>query len=408
MEETPTKVEIRPPTYGNLITVLSLDGGGIRGIIPGVILAYLESQLQELDGESVRLADYFDVVAGTSTGGLITAMLTAPNSNKRPLYAAKDIVPFYLENSPKIFPQVRGPFAGIVSLFKSLNGPKYDGKYLHKLIKNILGDTRLHQTLTAIVIPTFDIRNLQPTIFSSYQVPTKPILDAQLSDICIGTSAAPTYLPAHYFKNGDEQANLTEEFNLIDGGVAANNPALVAIGEVTKQVFKQNPDFYPIKPMDYGRFLVISIGTGTANTEHKYSAKKAAKWGVLGWLLNDGSTPLVDAFDQASADMVDFHLCVVFEALHSEDNYLRIQDDTLSGIVSSVDVSTEKNMENLVKVGEGLLKKPISRVNLDTGSYEPVGNGATNEEALIKFAKMLSDERKFRESKFANVNKSNQ
>ena len=77
--------------------------------------------------------------------------------------------------------------------------------------------------------------------------------------------------------------------------------------------------------MDYGRFLVISIGTGSPKSEQKYNAKMAAKWGVLGWLLHGGSTPLVDVFTQASADMVDFHISVVFQALHSEDNYLRIQ-----------------------------------------------------------------------------------
>ena len=77
--------------------------------------------------------------------------------------------------------------------------------------------------------------------------------------------------------------------------------------------------------MDYGRFLVISIGTGSSKIEHKYNADMAAKWGVLGWLLHGGSTPLVDVFSQASADMVDFHISVVFQALHSEENYLRIQ-----------------------------------------------------------------------------------
>ncbi|KAH9711825.1 Patatin-like protein 3 [Citrus sinensis] len=290
----------QPPTYANLITILSIDGGGIRGIIPGVILAYLESQLQELDGQDARLADYFDVIAGTSTGGLITAMLTAPKEQNRPMSAAKDIVPFYIRHGPKIFPQLRGMLANsVVNRVRALMGSKYDGKYLHKVIKEDLKDTKLHQTLTNVVIPTFDIKKLQPTIFSSFQVAASPDLDAQLADIAIGTSAAPTYFPAYYFENPDEHGTL-KEFNLIDGGVAANNP-----------------------------------------------------------------------------------------------------DDTLQGDLSSIDLTTPENSENLVRAGETLLKKPVSRINLDTGLYEPIENGSagTNEEALKRFAKMLSDERKLRESK---------
>ncbi|KAK9993992.1 hypothetical protein SO802_023695 [Lithocarpus litseifolius] len=94
---------------------------------------------------------------------------------------------------------------------------------------------------------------------------------------------------------------------------------LVAINQVTKQVFKENPDFFRIKPMDYGRFLVISVGTGSPMTAEKYNAKKAA-----------------------SADMVDVHIAVLFQALRSEHNYLRIQDDTLTGTDASVDVSTKQ------------------------------------------------------------------
>ncbi|KAH0759165.1 hypothetical protein KY290_022658 [Solanum tuberosum] len=97
--------ELQPPINGKFITILSIDGGSIRGLIPATILEYLESQLQELYGEDARLADYFDIIAATSTGGLVTAMLTASNKDYRPLFAAKDIKPFYLEHGPKIFPQ---------------------------------------------------------------------------------------------------------------------------------------------------------------------------------------------------------------------------------------------------------------------------------------------------------------
>ncbi|KAE8694039.1 Patatin-like protein 2 [Hibiscus syriacus] len=383
---------IHPPIYGNLITLLSIDGGGIRGIIPGVILARLESELQKLDGDDVRLADYFDLMAGTSTGGLITAMLAAPNENGRPLFAAKDIVPFYLKNGPQIFPHPSGILAWPLRISKVLTGPRYDGKYLYKLMRDLLGNTKLHQTLTSVAIPAFDIKKLQPTVFSSYEIPINPGTDALLSDICISTSAAPTYFPSYYFKNNEE------EFNLIDGGIAANNPTLVAIREVTKQIMKENPDFSPTDPLDYTPFLVISIGSGSNRREKKYDAKASSKWGLISWLFEDNKSPILDFYGEASKAMVDYHNNVVFQALHSEDNYLRIDDDTLTGEMASVDVSTGENMKNLVDKGEKLLDKTVSRINLDSGHYEPVKNGGSNAEALQRFAKLLSDERKLRRS----------
>ena len=93
---------------------------------------------------------------------------------------------------------------------------------------------------------------------------------------------------------------------------------------MTKQIMKKNPDFLPIKPMDYERLLVISIGTGSNKGEQKYNAKIASKWGVICWLYDGGFTPLIDCYSDAIKDMVDYHNCVVFQALHSEDNYLRI------------------------------------------------------------------------------------
>jgi patatin-like phospholipase/acyl hydrolase len=217
---SPSTPRSPPPSYGSIVTVLSIDGGGVRGIIPGTILAFLEEKLQELDGPEARLANYFDVIAGTSTGGLVTAMLTAPNDNGDPLFAARDINDFYLEHCPRIFPPVsKGP----LGLFKSMTGPKYDGRHLHSVVQQLLGDKRVDSTITNIVVPTFDIKLLQPTIFSTYNARKDVSKNALLSDVCISTSAAPTYLPGHRFETTDKDGK-PREFNLVDGGFAANNP----------------------------------------------------------------------------------------------------------------------------------------------------------------------------------------
>ncbi|CAD6245519.1 unnamed protein product [Miscanthus lutarioriparius] len=391
-----------PPAYGNIVTVLSIDGGGVRGIIPGTILGFLEEKLQEFDERpDARLADYFDVIAGTSTGGLVTAMLTAPNKDGRPLFAAKDINDFYLQHCPKIFPP--NSSGGPLGLFKKLSGPKYDGKYLHSIVRELLGETRVSQALQNIVIPTFDIKLLQPTVFSKYNAINDVSKDALLSDVCISTSAAPTYLPGHQFETKDKDGK-PRAFNLIDGGVAANNPTLLAMTDVSKQILLGNQDFFPIKPSDYGKFMVLSLGTGSAKVEEKFDAVQSSKWGLLGWLSNKDTTPIIDSFSQASADLVDIHASVLFQALHSERQYLRIQDDELTGETSSVDVSTVENLNRLVGVGKGLLKKPACKVNIETGKNEPDAHRGTNEDELVRFAKMLVRERRARIQKKGNDN----
>uniref|UniRef100_A0A0E0LVY3 Patatin n=1 Tax=Oryza punctata TaxID=4537 RepID=A0A0E0LVY3_ORYPU len=402
---SPEGLSSSSPDKVKLVTVLSIDGGGVRGIIPATILAFLEKELQKLDGPNARIADYFDVVAGTSTGGLLTAMLTAPDKNKndRPLFAADELAKFYIEHSPKIFPQKNWVLSKIAGTLRMVSGPKYDGKYLHSLLREKLGDTRLDKALTNVVIPTFDIANLQPTIFSKFELKYKPLKNALLSDISISTSAAPTFFPAHYFETKDDNGQ-KREFNLVDGGVAANNPTLCAMSQVSKYIIledKEDCDFYPVKPAEYGKFMVISIGCGS-NHDQNYKAKDAAKWGIFNWLIKGGSAPIIDMFTSASADMVDIHLCVLFRALRCEKNYLRIQYDQLTGSAGSIDDCSKENMDNLVKIGEKLLDKNVSRVDLETGHYVDVPGEGTNRDQLAKFAKQLSDERRRRQSEPSN------
>ncbi|XP_057827352.2 patatin-like protein 2 [Cryptomeria japonica] len=383
-----------PPTCGDMITILSIDGGGVRGIIPATVLEFLEAELQKLDGPEVRLADYFDVVAGTSTGGLVTAMITAPNKENRPLFAAKEITQFYWDHCPKIFPAKSGLFGSLKSIYTAATGPKYSGNYLHNLVKKLVGDIRLQQVLTDVVIPTFDTKIEQPTIFSTFEARHDISKDAYLSDLCISTSAAPTYLPAHYFET-KYPSGKTREFHLIDGGVAANNPTLLAINEVTKESLRKEKDWVSLrKAKDKRKMLVLSLGTGYQTASYK--ARDVAKWGLLGWLRQKNAVPIVDTFMQSSSDMVDIYASLVFQSAESKTNYLRIQENELTGDAASVDISTPENLKELIKIGKKLLDEPVSRVDLETGLFENVNGEGTNSDALIRFAKDLSDERKLR------------
>ncbi|XP_063945093.1 patatin-like protein 1 isoform X2 [Daucus carota subsp. sativus] len=372
-------------TQGRTVTVLSIDGGGIRGIIPGTILAFLESKLQELDGPDARVADYFDVISGTSTGGLVTAMLAAPDKDNKPLFAASDVNKFYFEHGPKIFPQDNA----------SATGPKYDGKYLRSIIRELLGNMTTNRTLTDVIIPTFDIKLLQPIIFSTSDARVKFSKNALLADVCISTSAAPTILPAHYFETTYEDGT-TRSFNLIDGGVAANNPTQVALTQIFNEILKGNFEFIDIKPMDTTKMLVLSLGTGAAKLEAKYNASMVAQWSPINWIFDKGATPLIDVYSASSADMVDIQVSSLFQSLGAEKNYLRIQDDNLIGNTTSADIATTTNMEALADIGNKLLEKSVARVNIDTGAFEPVVGEGTNSDALTRFAKLLSDERKIR------------
>ncbi|KAJ4968653.1 hypothetical protein NE237_015354 [Protea cynaroides] len=407
------------PNNEKLITILSIDGGGVRGLIPATILAFLESQLQELDGKQARIADYFDLIAGTSTGGLITAMLTAPNQNHRPLFAAEDIKAFYFRECPKIFSEdsqatkhatgrYRFPWVDeakwkstgiwkkiigttyvsikvfMAWLFTAVFQPKYDGKYLHNKIKESLGQIRLADTLTAVLIPSFDIKLLNPIFFSTHQGRRDASKNVLLSDAVISSSAAPYYFPPYCFEA------CSRRYNLVDGGVAANNPTLLAIREATKMHGEQDPN----SSIDYSRYLVLSLGTGAAKQDG-YEVQES-NWGLFDWFASKGTARLLDIFFTAMDDMVQIYLSFIFQSHHFRSNYLRIQDENLKADEASTDDSSMKYLTSLEKIGNDLLDKPVLITNFETGLLEPMPGGRSNKHALIEFAQILSIERRRR------------
>ncbi|KAI4354684.1 hypothetical protein L6164_003531 [Bauhinia variegata] len=340
-------IELPSVAYGDIVTILSIDGGGVKGIIPAVVLQHLEESLQKVSGDSnARITDYFDVVAGTSTGGLMTAMLTAPDPENagRPLFTPEGIKEFYKKECPYIFYE---------SFWTDISpSPKYDGVYLHNITRDLLKETRLEETLTNVVIPTFDMELLEPVMFSSFKTKKSPDLNALLSDIVLSTSAAPTYLPPYYFKNGDT------EFNMIDGAAVAASPALVAITEVAEEV-------------EDSQFLMLSLGTGV----QKHTGAKAiiaSDWSYLYWAY------YLKNF--TSYDMVNYYVTKVFQAQQTPENYLRIEEYNLPKDNDSLDNSTKANLDALEEIGSNLLNEPAVPNNIHPG---------TNAEALDRLAVRL-------------------
>ncbi|WJX86287.1 hypothetical protein P8452_68616 [Trifolium repens] len=347
-----------PSSYGNTITILSIDGGGIKGIVPSVVLQHLENALKIVSNDKkAALANYFDVIAGTSTGGLIATMLAAPSLNNPsiPAFTAKQILQFYLNFGPSIFNQT------------TTSGWDHTTRG-HSLMEN-------SYTLKC---------KLHPIIFSSLKLDEVPSLDVKLSDISIGTSALPILLPPYYFKDGDN------EFHLIDGGIAAGNPALVAVSEVIQQLNEKIPQFIPVNPNEPIKLVLLSLGCG--NSETQGVDARIAKF----FSFNDWIPLILTDLATAAADINEYHLASVFPDLPSSQNYyLRVQEYNLDPSIGAFN-ATKRNMDKLVKAGQDLLEQTVKIQNVT--SFVPLEKPSegTNAEALERLAKILYNEKQYR------------
>ena len=221
--------------HKDIITILSIDGGGIRGIIPAILLA----EMEKVTGK--KIYELFDFFAGTSTGGILTLLLNKPN----PL-AASDLIELYGGiDGKRIFK--KNCFTLLNYIFK---GPKYDKKGIESVLSEKLGDTLLKDTLKPVLITSYETECRNATFFSNYDCRYK---DLFLKEAARATSAAPTYF---------EPLNIQYKGTFIDGGVAANNPAMCAYVEVLKLLKREGID------PDSKKIIVVSLGTGTATNSY--------------------------------------------------------------------------------------------------------------------------------------------
>lgn len=290
------------PDAARTARILSIDGGGIRGVIPGSILVELERQL------GVPLASAFHMIAGTSTGGILASAL----AHGLPASTALDL---YVKDGGAIF-------SG--ALFGSLDGAKYPAAPLEAVLKSSFGDTKLSDLKHDLLIPSYDLNARADLLFKSWRARGVESTDPRgddflLRDVARSTSAAPTY-----FAPALVSSQSSKQYPLIDGGMFANNPALMAMVAARR-----------LMPLAT-RYLVVSLGTGELANPIAYA--DAQNWGLIGW-----ASPMVDIIFSAMNATVDYEL----DQLAPLVAHTRIQS-SLAGANDALDDASPANITALV------------------------------------------------------------
>ncbi|WP_323922916.1 patatin-like phospholipase family protein [Aeromonas caviae] len=305
--------------------ILSIDGGGIRGILPGQILVSLEEKLKSKShNTSARIADYFDLVAGTSTGAILSAAYVYPNEEGRPKYSAKEAVNFYLEDGDEIF-DVK--FWRSIGTLGGTSDEKYSAKELERVLMEAFGETKLSELLKPTCFVSYDVDRREPRIFKQHTA-IKNQKDFLVRELLRGSTAAPTYFEAARIYS---TSSLKQKFVLVDGGVVANDPALCAYSEAVSMGVSG------IKDM-----IIVSIGTGKKLKNYSYSDVK--DWGPLGW-----AKPVIDITLEGGPQMTEYYLKQIASTVPNS-KYFRIQPE-LYGAEPALDNATRENLEKLRDAG---------------------------------------------------------
>jgi patatin-like phospholipase/acyl hydrolase len=300
--------------------ILSIDGGGIRGLIPAMVLAELERRTEQ------RTADLFDFVAGTSTGAIVAAALTRPDAGGRPRYTAAELVGLYETEGPKIFSRT------LIKRIRSGEGwidERYDDDGLNAALATYLGDAHLSQALSDLFLTAYDIERRAAYFFRSSRARAGPDDDFRLSDAVRASTAAPTYFePALVHDLGGGR-----EYALVDGGVFAVNPSMCAYADVRRA---GQADQIAV---------VASLGTGSHTRPLSYDVVRS--WGMLEW-----ARPILDVVFDGVADTIEFEL----RQLLAPERYFRFQID-LREASDALDDASPANLAALRREAERLIRE---------------------------------------------------
>ncbi|HXW53836.1 MAG TPA: patatin-like phospholipase family protein, partial [Myxococcota bacterium] len=281
------------------IKVLSLDGGGVRGVISAHLLAGIEKETGK------KTHELFDVIAGTSTGGLIAILLTTPNDkNNGPYMSAEEIEQFYLTKVKELFSSSCGRF--VPKQACGLKGPMYDASVLERMINEMVGYQQFGASLTPVLVTAFDIERKQGFTLES-DLPNFASLTKL--DVARATSAAPTYFSPKLLRIKSSKGGETEHY-MVDGGLYKNNPAMLA--------FRKAEKLFGPNELKRRGVLLISVGTGWPVAQ-VHDGSELLKAGFLGW-----APAIVDAIIDGTSQEDHWSLEELFQ-LYQRSKYIRIQ-----------------------------------------------------------------------------------
>jgi hypothetical protein len=317
------------------IKVLAIDGGGIRGIIPATILGAIQSVLK------ADLWKAFDLIAGTSTGGIIALGLGTRCKGGTGPYSPSELMDLYVNSGPAIFKK------GVFTAERELLMPKYSPDALEATLNQYFQDAEFKSALTPLLISSYDLQAQLPFFFKSHRIAADPTFNWKVKDIARATSAAPTFFPPLHLTQG------TNDYALVDGGVFVNNPSMAAYAEARR--------LYPAA----AEVTIVSVGTGDRQDQITYASAK--DWGLLGW-----AKQITPVFMDSVSEAVDYELRALPGC-----TYYRLQVPHLQNAGADMDDVTPANLQNLQDVAKDYVKSDPDGVFTATYAGLAEGRGSS-------------------------------
>lgn len=311
--------------------ILSLDGGGIRGVMTTRMLSWVEEQFQQASGnKDTRLIDFFDFFIGTSTGGLMASCYLIPDDEgSRPKYSAKDVEELYVNFGDKIFSL---NLWEKVSRGHAITSAKYPADSIEQILNDRFGDLQLSQLLRPCIITSYDMYSNKRLLFRQHRASKSADDNFYVRDICRATTSAPTYFPPCLIKSMGGK-----EYLCIDGGVLGANPVLFGYTELRR--VDSNASAAGMK--------LLSLSTG--NYADDYDEKEVKGWGKFEWYR-----PLVNIMTNNNISNSDFQMEMIFR--DSPENYMRVDPTFDRQELSRIDLASAENIQELQKVADNYIK----------------------------------------------------